>query len=51
MPLYAYNIFTITCLYLVILYLNTYKDIPIKDNPIPNILVTFTDITPINYPS
>ncbi|VTT84479.1 unnamed protein product [Fusarium fujikuroi] len=30
MPLYAYNIFTITCLYLAILYLNTYKDISIK---------------------
>ncbi|SCO38322.1 uncharacterized protein FFMR_05038 [Fusarium fujikuroi] len=42
MPLYAYNIFTITCLYLAILYLDTYKDIPIK--------VTFTGITSINYP-
>ncbi|SCN91988.1 uncharacterized protein FFC1_06629 [Fusarium fujikuroi] len=77
MPLYAYNIFIITCLYLAILYLNTYKDVPIKgkgtynkllsifkaklafytllnkylDNPIPNILVTFTGITSISYSS
>ncbi|SCO29262.1 uncharacterized protein FFMR_01323 [Fusarium fujikuroi] len=30
MPLYTYNISTITCLYLAILCLNTYKNIPIK---------------------
>ncbi|SCN97307.1 uncharacterized protein FFB20_10335 [Fusarium fujikuroi] len=30
MPLYAYNIFTTICLYLAILCLNTYKNIPIK---------------------
>ncbi|SCO00535.1 uncharacterized protein FFE2_09511 [Fusarium fujikuroi] len=30
MPLYAYNIFTIIYLYLVIFYLNIYKDISIK---------------------
>ncbi|SCN90161.1 uncharacterized protein FFC1_05945 [Fusarium fujikuroi] len=30
MPLYTYNIFTATCLYLAILCLNIYKDISIK---------------------
>ncbi|SCO41394.1 uncharacterized protein FFNC_07908 [Fusarium fujikuroi] len=30
MPLYAYNISTVTCLYLAILCLNIYKDISIK---------------------
>ncbi|SCO27931.1 uncharacterized protein FFNC_00031 [Fusarium fujikuroi] len=30
MPLYIYNIFAVTCFYLAILYLNTYKDISIK---------------------
>ncbi|SCO27067.1 uncharacterized protein FFM5_15336 [Fusarium fujikuroi] len=50
MPLYAYNISAVTCLYLAILYLNTYKDVPIKDNPIPDILVTFAGITSVSYP-
>ncbi|SCO20262.1 uncharacterized protein FFB20_15912 [Fusarium fujikuroi] len=75
MPLYICNISAITCLYLAILCLNTYKNIPIKgkgtynkllfafkakpafytllnkhlDNPIPDILVAFTGITPISY--
>ncbi|SCN65706.1 uncharacterized protein FFE2_00032 [Fusarium fujikuroi] len=49
MPLYAYNIFIITCLYLAIFCLDTYKDIPIKDNPILNVLIAFTGITSISY--
>ncbi|VTT84477.1 unnamed protein product [Fusarium fujikuroi] len=64
MPLYIYNISAATCFYLAILYLNTYKDISIKakpafyillnkylNNPISNILVAFTGITSISYPS
>ncbi|SCO19226.1 uncharacterized protein FFE2_14226 [Fusarium fujikuroi] len=76
MPLYARNISAVTYLYLAILCLNTYKNIPIKgketcnkllsafkakpalytllnkhlNNPIPNIPVAFTGITPISYP-
>ncbi|SCN65712.1 uncharacterized protein FFE2_00034 [Fusarium fujikuroi] len=30
MPLYIYNISAVTCFYLAIFYLNTYKDISIK---------------------
>ncbi|SCV53051.1 uncharacterized protein FFFS_10632 [Fusarium fujikuroi] len=41
MPLYTCNVFAVTCLYLAIFCLNTYKDIPIK--------VTFIGITSISY--
>ncbi|SCO20235.1 uncharacterized protein FFB20_15904 [Fusarium fujikuroi] len=50
MPLYARNVSAITCLHLVILCLDTCKDISIKDNPIPDVLVAFTGVTPVSHP-
>ncbi|VTT63791.1 unnamed protein product [Fusarium fujikuroi] len=60
MPLYIYNIFAITCLYLAILCLDICKDIPIKGKGTYNKLLSafkvklalyilLNNITSINY--
>ncbi|SCN79635.1 uncharacterized protein FFC1_03292 [Fusarium fujikuroi] len=49
MPLYAYNISAITCLYLAILYLDTCKDIPIKGKGTYNKLLSAFKVKLVLY--
>ncbi|VTT68529.1 unnamed protein product [Fusarium fujikuroi] len=49
MPLYTYNISTVTCLYLAILCLNTYKDISIKGKRTYNKLLSAFKAKPALY--
>ncbi|VTT74577.1 unnamed protein product [Fusarium fujikuroi] len=49
MPLYAYNISAITCLYLAILCLNTCKDVPIKGKGTYNKLLSVFKAKPAFY--
>ncbi|SCO20898.1 uncharacterized protein FFC1_13875 [Fusarium fujikuroi] len=49
MPLYARNISAATCLYLAILYLDIYKDIPIKGKGTYNELLSAFKAKPALY--
>ncbi|SCN72337.1 uncharacterized protein FFE2_02527 [Fusarium fujikuroi] len=49
MPLYAYNISATTCLYSAILYLNTYKDVPVKGKGTYNELLSAFKAKPALY--